>query len=486
MKLALVFVLTVSAVFAETTKWGAESANGVSALTDSNLDSFVKEHKFVFVKFFAPWCGHCKSMAESYAALARKYNESGKEVVIAEVDCTVQKDACAKFKVQGFPTLKFFFHGEVVDYSGAREADDIEAWIEKKTTYKLEEITSESQLEEVSKSKLAVVLYGEHISTATMNAFTALAGSFDKVSFHFTKLSKAKTLAKAKSATNLIIFRSFDDGMKVFGTDGEMTNAEMRKHFDEHRFAAVIDFDDEAAQTIFGGQKTAIFYFSDTTDSETEKLFYSVAASKKFNIIFSRSTITSGLGQRLAEYIGVTSKNENEVRLVKFQGQELEKYRLEKVTVESLKTFIEDFQEGKLRTYLKSEKPVENDTAPVKTIVGDNFDELVVDNENYVLLEVYAPWCGHCKQLIPIYEELAKKVAHNKQLVIAKMDGTGNEHPSVSVKGFPTIKFYKKGSKSDPLDYNGGRDLEGFLAYLKKEMGDDWTDAPEVPIDDGL
>lgn len=486
MKLALVFILTVSTVFAETTKWGAESANGVSALTDSNFDSFVKEHPHVFVKFFAPWCGHCKSMAESYAGLARKYNDSGKEVVIAEVDCTVQKDACAKHKVQGFPTLKFFMYGEAVDYSGAREADDIESWIEKKSSVKLEEITSEDKLEEVSKMKLAVVLAGDHFSKETLNGFTALASSFDKISFHFTKLPKARELAKSKKSTNFIIFRTFDDGMKVFGTDGEMSNTEMRKFFDDHRFAAVIEFDDEAAQTIFGGQKSAVFFFNDNHDTETEKVFYSVAASKKFNIIFSRSTITTGLGQRLSEYIGVNGKHENEVRLVKFQGQDLEKYRLEKVTVESLTKFVEDFQEGKLKTYLKSEKPIENDTAPVKTIVGDNFDDLVVENDRYVLLEVYAPWCGHCKQLIPIYDELAKKVAHNKNLVIAKMDGTGNEHPSVSIKGFPTIKFYKKDKKSDPLDYNGARDLEGFLTYLKKEMGDDWVDAPEVPIDDGL
>lgn len=486
MKLALVFILAVSTVFAETTKWGADSANGVSALTDSNFDSFVKEHPHVFVKFFAPWCGHCKSMAESYAALARKYNDSGKEVVIAEVDCTVQKEACAKYKVQGFPTLKFFLYGEAVDYSGAREADEIESWIEKKSSYKLEEITSEDKLVELSKSKLAVVLSGDKFSTATLNAFTALASSFDKISFHFTKLPKARELAKSKSATNFIIFRTFDDGLKVLGTDAEITAPEMRKFFDDHRFAAVIDFDDEAAQTIFGGQKTAIFFFNDNTDSEAEKVFYSVAATKKFKIIFSRSTITSGLGQRLSEYIGVNSKHENEVRLVKFQGQELEKFKLENFTAESLTRFIEDFQEGKLKTYTKSEKPIENDTAPVKTIVGDNFDDLVIENDRYVLLEVYAPWCGHCKQLIPIYDELAKKVAHNKKLVIAKMDGTANEHPSVSIKGFPTIKFYKKDKKSEPLDYAGARDLEGFLTYLKTELGDDWVDAPEVPIDDGL
>jgi len=63
----------------------------------------------------------------------------------------------------------------------------------------------------------------------------------------------------------------------------------------------------------------------------------------------------------------------------------------------------------------------------VKIIVGKNFDDLVINNDKDVLVEFYAPWCGHCKQLAPIYDELAAKLAVNPNLVIAKCDSTGNE-----------------------------------------------------------
>jgi len=57
---------------------------------------------------------------------------------------------------------------------------------------------------------------------------------------------------------------------------------------------------------------------------------------------------------------------------------------------------------------MKSEPiPATNDE-PVKVIVGKNFDEIVMNSPHDVLLMFYAPWCGHCKTLHPIYDVVAK------------------------------------------------------------------------------
>ncbi|XP_049750143.1 protein disulfide-isomerase A4 isoform X2 [Elephas maximus indicus] len=138
---------------------------------------------------------------------------------------------------------------------------------------------------------------------------------------------------------------------------------------------------------------------------------------------------------------------------------------------DALREFVTAFKEGKLKPVIKSQPVPKNNKGPVKVVVGKTFEDIVLDPSKDVLIEFYAPWCGHCKQLEPVYTALGKKYRSHKGLVIAKMDATANEATSdhYKVDGFPTIYFAPSGDKQNPIRFEGAdRDLEHLSQFIEE------------------
>jgi len=111
-----------------------EVKSSVAHLDKDNFDAEIKEG-VTFIKFFAPWCGHCKRLAPTWEELAGKFAETA-GVKIAKVDCTEgnnkNREICTAQGVNGFPTLNIYKDGEKVDeYNGKRAIDDLEAFVNK-------------------------------------------------------------------------------------------------------------------------------------------------------------------------------------------------------------------------------------------------------------------------------------------------------------------------------------------------------------------
>ncbi|KAF9336498.1 hypothetical protein BG006_008417 [Podila minutissima] len=108
----------------------------------------------------------------------------------------------------------------------------------------------------------------------------------------------------------------------------------------------------------------------------------------------------------------------------------------------------------------------------VHALDPESFDTVIGDKP--ALVEFYAPWCGHCNNLAPVYEELGDAFSHKKdEVLIAKVDA--DEHRSLGsrygVSGFPTLKWFPNGINGDPEDYSGGRDLHSLASFVTEKSG---------------
>jgi len=108
----------------------------------------------------------------------------------------------------------------------------------------------------------------------------------------------------------------------------------------------------------------------------------------------------------------------------------------------------------------------------VLELTPENFDEHVGQGKP-ALVEFFAPWCGHCKNLAPVYEQLGDAYAHVKdKVVIAKVDADGEGKPlgkKYGVTGYPTLKWFDGAGVDEK--YEGGRDLDSFVNFITRKTG---------------
>ncbi|TGZ56972.1 protein disulfide-isomerase A6 homolog [Temnothorax longispinosus] len=121
------------------------------------------------------------------------------------------------------------------------------------------------------------------------------------------------------------------------------------------------------------------------------------------------------------------------------------------------------------------------DPKDVIELTDENFDKTVLNSEDMWLVEFYAPWCGHCKNLAPEWAAAATELKGKVKL--GALDATVNtlKASKYEIKGYPTIKFFAPGKKdADSMqDYDGGRTSGDIVNWALEKLAEN-IPAPEV------
>jgi protein disulfide-isomerase A1 len=452
----------------------AEVPDDVIVLTDANYDEEVAKHEHLLIEFYAPWCGHCQTLAPEYSKAATILKEEG--LHLAKIDATANEGLAKRFEVQGFPTIKYYKKGEYSEYHGGRTTEDIVQWFRKKVGPVSKESSGPAEIEELrTKHSVLVVFFGEN--PEKFRTFIDVASHIEDINFAHCKSKECIDKYEVKTPYEVRLFKHFDEGVsRLFAFD---TSDELRIFIEESSVPLVAHFDERIADYIFGKNKNALFFLRADNDHTHDDLIKELAAENRGKLIFVACDIKGELEARLAEYFGLTDQDLPHIRIVSVKADDdvpVFVFR-EPINEDNLRTFIKDFNEGKLEPFFKSDPVPETQEGPVYVLVGKTFTQEVLESGKNVLVEFYAPWCGFCQKLEPQYNKLAEAYKGVSNLMIAKIDSTANEAEGAVIEGFPTIKLYKAGDRK-PINFEGAASGSALSKFLNENLGLDIVYVP--------
>ncbi|XP_034017088.1 protein disulfide-isomerase A3-like [Thalassophryne amazonica] len=446
----------------------------------ADFDYLATEHETMLVKFYAPWCGHCKKLAPEFDKAATKLKGI---VQLAKVDCTTNTEICGHFGVSGYPTLKIFRNGrDSAPYDGPRTADGIYHYMKKQSGPDSVHLkTDEDLLAFISHFDASIVGVFSGEQSSRMAEFLKAAGLL-REQFRFAHVTDLKLGEKYGADTeSVLLFRpprlanKFEDGVVIFSD--YLTIGSLRRFIRDHIYGMCPHMTLANKDQLRVRDLLTVYYDLDYQHNARGSNYWRNRAMKVASKYVGRGLTFSVANKKdflneLEDDFGLSVTDGGELPIVTIKTKLGHKYTMrEEFTRDSLslERFLDKYFAGHLKRYIKSEPIPEKNSGVVKVVVAESFEDIVNDPQKDVLIEFYSPFCPHCKKLEPVYRELADTLYADPHVVIAKMNAVDNDIPlGYDIQGYPTIYFLPAGRKDEPIRYEGGREVKEFLKFLKE------------------
>jgi protein disulfide-isomerase A1 len=397
-------------------------------------------------------------------------------IVLAKVDANEEanKEIATEFEISGFPTLKIFRNGGKIssEYKGPREADGIVAYLKKQSGPASAEIKSvEDASSLIDDKKIVIVGVFPRLSGEEFANFTSLAEKL-RSDYEFGHTLDAKLLPRGESSVTGPVVRLLKPFDELFVDFQDFHVDALENFVQESSVPTVTIFNNDPSNHPFvikffnnKNAKAMLFlnFSNEVADSLKSKYREVAEQYKGEGISFLIGDLEASQGA--FQYFGL---KEEQVPVIIIQKNDGQKYLKANLEADQIAPWIKEYKDGNVPPHRKSEPIPEANNEPVKVVVADSLQDIVFNSGKNVLIEFYAPWCGHCKKLAPILDEVAVSYESDADVIIAKIDATANDIPSdtFDVKGYPTLYFNSASGKV--LDYDGDRTKEDIINFIEK------------------
>ena len=482
-------------------------------LSELTYEEALNEYQYMFIQAFAEWCSTCKRVEVELHKVIDYFenNIDTPNIGFGMIYGTYNRNFMQKFNVPGYPYLALFSGNiKIKEYVEEFKYENIVPWIRKFIYPTIQEIKDELTFNIILNNKdisKVIAYYGNDKNT--LNILEKSALSHPK--YTFIKVLN-KTLMKLVNAkeNDIVLYKNFDDLNNTLNIPIDYEKTE--KFIDKYSHKLFKPFNLKKGRKIFSKKRNLLLFMMKNRkeknieeEKERENIckelrdkvqcittIYDEKEIERYQKILNtpkrKEDPYNNYPHQIIEedqfennqnmqflidlYTSLQIKNntETEIFLFDFSNKISYAYNIEN-NEKKILTFMKNWYENKLdNKTIKIKLPSSIKNNVIKTNV-DKFDRDVINNNFDVLVKFYAPWCGHCKRLAPIYDKLANFYSEkNKRIKFVEVDATTNEIPGFIIEGYPTIYLFKRNDKSHPVLYTGEDNYGDISKFIDEEI----------------
>lgn len=357
-----------------------------------------------------------------------------------------------------YPKVILLYRGFPIPFEYSVLEENVDAFVNMKINKEIIKFKNFEEVEKFRKRKESVIFIGEE-------------NYQDQNYLSFLKVSKAfddKIFGQCTSQDCMEHFDSFKGIVSIYnGFNDKMSNIDryntqqLMSFVKENTSNIFPELTKEAADTIFNKYSAGVFLFYDKEEPKQEKFiipFTSVAKHLKYSIHIVIADYQSEMGRQVVEILKLKKEDCPKVFIIDSRKEDIQLYKLTKeITEENILNFVIEWGLNKLKPLVFSEEIPERQTFPLMTLVGKNYNELVINSEFDFVVYYMKPNCGPCKifekKLRRIANVIYKEFGENLNLRFGMINGEVNDIEKVSILNYPAVNCYLKGNKLKPVKY---------------------------------
>ncbi|CAN6342732.1 unnamed protein product [Urochloa humidicola] len=325
-------------------------------------------------------------------------------------------------------------------------------------------------------NQAVVVAFLDYLTGCYSDELVAASKLEKRVGFYRTtnpEIAKLFHIDLAAKCPSLVLLKKEETQIKFILHDGDFKRYAIADFVFVNKLPLVATLTQKTVSSLDSHsiQKLIILVAVANESLEILPTFQEAAKSFKGKLLFLFLELDNEEGKQAAKnLLGITCTGQ-ENKVLACNREDKRNIPLDgEVSLDTIKKFAQDFFEDKL--YISEPVPESNDK-DIKIVVGNNIDEIVLDESKDVLLVIYEQHRFYQAMKSP-YNYLAKHLCGVGSLVIAIMNGTANWHPRVKLhhEEYFRVIFYPAGRKCfEPITFDGQRSVKGLYKFIKRYAG---------------